>query len=150
MPWMLQPKSYTQIARPNLYNVAYRRVGTYKGMGRLNPTNYLQIGTRPNRIGATTGQYNTLSGQLSLLPPSLRGLGQGQCPGNPGCPGYVAPGSMDYQTSLLQEILTNQATAQGQAPVTPTTDTTGTANWTPWIILAGGLLLVSLMVGGRR
>ena len=30
------------------------------------------------------------------------------CPGSPGCPGYVAPGSMDYQTSLLQEVLANQ------------------------------------------
>jgi hypothetical protein len=76
MPWLLQPKNYTQIARPNLYNVAYRRVGGYKGMGRLHPTNYLEIGPRQNRIGGTTGQYNTLSGQLMLLPPSLRGLGQ--------------------------------------------------------------------------
>jgi hypothetical protein len=81
MPYMLQPKNYVQIARPNLYNVAYRRVGAYKGMGRLHPTNYLEIGVRPNRIGATSGQYNTASGQLSLLPPSLRGLGQGAiCP----------------------------------------------------------------------
>ena len=80
MPFMLQPKNYTQIARPNFYNAAYRRVGAYKGMGRIHPTNYLEIGPRPNRIGATSGQYNTLSGQLSLLPPGLRGfrgLGQG-------------------------------------------------------------------------
>ena len=76
MPWMLQPKNYTQIARPNLYNAQYRRVGAYKGMGRLHPANYLEIGSRPNIIGGTAGQYNTLSGQLSLLPPSLRGLGQ--------------------------------------------------------------------------
>jgi hypothetical protein len=75
MPYMLQPKNYIEIGRPNLYNVAYRRVGAYKGMGRLNPTNYLDIGRQPNRIGGTTGQYNTLSGQLSLGPPSLRGLG---------------------------------------------------------------------------
>jgi hypothetical protein len=75
MPYMLQPKNYVQTARPNLYNVAYRRVGGYKGMGRLHPTNYLEIGARPVRFGATTGQYNTLSTQLSLLPPSLRGLG---------------------------------------------------------------------------
>lgn len=76
MPWMLQPKNYTQIARPNLFNAQYRRVGAYKGMGRLHPANYLEIGSRPNLIGGTSGQYNTLSGQLSLLPPSLRGLGQ--------------------------------------------------------------------------
>jgi hypothetical protein len=77
MPFMLQPKNYTQIARPNLYNAAYRRVGAYKGMGRLHPTNYLEIGLHsPNRMGGTSGQYNTMSGQLMLYPPSLRGLGQ--------------------------------------------------------------------------
>ena len=76
MPYMLQPKNYTQIARPNLYNVAYRRVGAYKGMGRLHPTNYLEVGHRFNRIGGTSGQYSTFSGQSMLLPPSLRGLGQ--------------------------------------------------------------------------
>ena len=76
MPYMLNPANYTQTMRPNLYNMAYRRIGAYKGMGRLHPSNYLEIGGRPNRIGATAGQYNTLSGQLSLLPPSLRGLGR--------------------------------------------------------------------------
>lgn len=75
MPYMLKPANYAQTLRPNLYNMAYRRVGAYKGMGRLHPTNYLEIGGRPNLIGGTAGQYNTLSGQLSLLPPSLRGLG---------------------------------------------------------------------------
>jgi hypothetical protein len=45
-------------------------------MGRLHPNNYLDIGPRPNRIGGTSGQYSTFSGQLMLLPPSLRGLGQ--------------------------------------------------------------------------
>lgn len=78
MPWMLQPKNYLQAVRPNLYNVAYRRVGTYKGMGRLHPTNYLQLlhAPMPGSRGHSTGQYNTVSGQLALLPPSLRGLGQ--------------------------------------------------------------------------
>lgn len=75
MPYMLNPANYTQTMRPNLYNMAYRRIGAYKGMGRLHPSNYLEIGGRPNRIGGTTGQYSTLSGQLALLPPSLRGLG---------------------------------------------------------------------------
>lgn len=75
MPYMLTPANYTQTMRPNLYNMAYRRIGAYKGMGRLHPSNYLEIGTRPNRIGDTAGQYNTLSGQLALNPPSLRGMG---------------------------------------------------------------------------
>jgi hypothetical protein len=32
--WMLQPHSYSQAVRPNLYRLDYRRVGAYKGMGR--------------------------------------------------------------------------------------------------------------------
>ena len=35
MAYMLQPHNYTQIVRPNLYNVAYKRTGAYKGMGRM-------------------------------------------------------------------------------------------------------------------
>lgn len=35
MPWMLQPHNYSQLIRPNLYRVDYRRVGAYKGMGGL-------------------------------------------------------------------------------------------------------------------
>ena len=31
--WMLRPYSYAQAIRPNLYNVAYGRTGSYKGMG---------------------------------------------------------------------------------------------------------------------
>lgn len=45
--------------------------------------------------------------------------------GDPSCPGYVAPGSTNYQTSLLQEILANQTTA------TASTSTTGTL--TAWL-----------------
>ena len=49
---------------------------------------------------------------------SYRGMGDValNCPGDPGCPGYVAPGSSEYQTSLLQEILANQQTP-GMTPV---------------------------------
>lgn len=38
MAWMLQPHNYTQVTRPNLYRVDYRRVGTYKGMGQTYST----------------------------------------------------------------------------------------------------------------
>ena len=172
MPWMLQPKSYTQIARPNLYNVAYRRVGTYKGLGRLNPTNYLQIGTRPIMFGATTGQYNTLSGQLSLLPPSLRGLGQGaMCPstqqlmGNydPLDPCQNLPSSSPWATPAGQLALQPGAAAlipyvpvseggggaQYQVPGTPPAPSAKpTTNYIPWII--GGALLLVLLGAPRR
>ena len=159
MPWMLQPKSYNQIARPNLYNVAYRRVGTYKGMGRLNPTNYLQIGVRPNQIGATTGQYNTLSGQLSLLPPSLRGLGQTavdintlwNLPMNPISLTPTSDSSVNLSTLYPAAAAAYQGTASGAAPLgagLPASPGTK-PNWTPWIILIGGVLLFGLM-GARR
>lgn len=35
MAWTLQPKSWMQVIRPNLYDIAYRRTGAYKGMGAL-------------------------------------------------------------------------------------------------------------------
>ena len=147
MPWMLQPKSYTQIARPNLYNVAYRRVGAYKGMGRLHPTNYLQIGYRPNMIGATTGQYNTLSGQLSLLPPSLRGLGQAQQDDLTAALADfskitppVGPMGGGTMADLYQNVASQYAGSL-PAPTKPT-------NYIPWII--GAALFVVLLTGGRR
>lgn len=172
MPWMLQPKSYTQIARPNLYNVAYRRVGAYKGMGRLHPTNYLQIGVRPNQIGATTGQYNTLSGQLSLLPPSLRGLamrtygarGLGQHPlsdvvsvtsnletgTTPGGGVTLAydPNAPTYVLSDFPLPGTAAAAAAAGAASTPAAPKPTVTNYIPWII--GAALFVVLLTGGRR
>lgn len=144
MPWLLQPKSYTQIARPNLYNVAYRRVGTYKGMGRLHPTNYLQIGYRPNMIGATTGQYNTLSGQLSLLPPSLRGLGQPHPFSSATSDiSLIDPNAFDPNapTYVLADFPVSSTPGTPPAPK-PTT------NYIPWII--GGALFLVLLLGGRR
>lgn len=167
MPWMLQPKSYTQIARPNLYNVAYRRVGTYKGLGRLNPTNYLQIGTRPIMFGATTGQYNTFSGQLSLLPPSLRGLGQSDFVGpvdinflpTDSSPWATPAGQLALQPGGTALIPYLPASAGGggfpyQAPGTPAPGAPAappakpTTNYLPWIL--GGAAFLVLMMGGRR
>ena len=155
MPWLLQPKSYTQIARPNLYNVAYRRVGAYKGMGRLHPTNYLQIGYRPNIIGATTGQYSTLSGQLSLLPPSLRGLGQGaQCPSTKQLMGIVDYTDPCQLGSLAQSLGPYLVPTNGTAPAAPAPTApaapapTALSNYLPWII--GGALFLVLLTGARR
>ena len=39
---------------------------------------------------------------------SFAGMGALNCPGDPGCPGYVQPDSADYQKSLLERILANQ------------------------------------------
>jgi len=156
MPWLLQPKNYTQIARPNLYNVAYRRVGGYKGMGRLHPTNYLEIGPRSNRIGGTTGQYNTLSGQLMLLPPSLRGLGQDTTEASfpfvtgtlPLCrsivapPGFTGPIQCDPSQGPAYYPASQSQVMAGQPPQL------GIPNLT--LMAAIGIGLVLLMEAGRR
>lgn len=163
MPWMLQPKNYTQIARPNLYNVAYRRVGAYKGMGRLHPTNYLEIGVRPNRIGGTTGQYNTLSGQLMLLPPSLRGLGQNLSTD----PGFQAawqsvsfptttggPDTTLWNLPLTGPYTSNPvSTAAALQPAPgPLVSTTAPAAWFKQygVYVAIGVGVLALLMGGRR
>lgn len=68
-----------------------------------------------------------------------RGFGDLNCPGDPGCPGYVAPGSAEYQTSLLQEILANQVA--GQQVIQTATATTG-QTFTGWLNANGTMLAV--------
>ena len=85
------------------------------------------------------------------LPASRAGLGQValNCPGDPGCPGYVAPGSMEYQTSLLQQILAGQQTQPAPATSQTFTDWMN-ANSTLLLVGAGGFLgLVFLMKAAR-
>lgn len=160
MPYMLQAKNYIQIARPNLYNVAYRRVGAYKGMGRLHPTNYLEIGPRPNRIGHTTGQYNTLSGQLSLTPPSLRGFGQSSAdltqlyPAPSGA--YDTSSSVDLTQLYPAPAAAYQGATSGAAPIGFYVAGTGSSpsakptmpTWLPWAL--GGAVALLFLSGRRR
>jgi hypothetical protein len=83
----------------------------------------------------------------------LRGLGQGidvgtlNCPGDPGCPGYVAPGSPEYIQSL-QDELTRMYTQGG--PIAPV----GTSTITDWLnanskllLIAGAGLFVAIVLG---
>ena len=84
----------------------------------------------------------------------MYGLGDLNCPGDPGCPGYVAPDSSAYQTSLLQEILSNQSAAV--APVVSSAPAAGSltawlnANSTALWIGAAGFLALAMFSGGRR
>ena len=87
------------------------------------------------------------------LPASRAGLGQValNCPGDPGCPGYVAPGSMEYQTSLLQQILAGQQPQQTQAPVVSQTFTQWmNANSTLLLVGAGGFLEIVFLMKAAR
>lgn len=132
--WMLQPKMYTQIARPNFYNVAYRRTATYKGMGR-------GMGRGP-----VTGSYNTFSGQLEYLPPGFSGLGQDTSTG---------PSTTDLWNLPLIGPYTSSPTATAAAlqPAPQPLQTTQT--FTQWfqqygVYVAVGVAVVALLAGGRR
>jgi hypothetical protein len=80
---------------------------------------------------------------------ALSGVGDLNCPGDPGCPGYVAPGSLDYANSLLQEILTNQVTTP---PVSaPKSAFVGFFDsWGMPILVGLGILEVLALAGRRR
>lgn len=84
-----------------------------------------------------------------------RGMGDLNCPGDPGCPGYVAPGSTEYQTTLLQEILANQLQNQAQTQVATATTGQTFSDWvnanSTMLTLGGAGLIVLLAFtrGGR-
>lgn len=71
----------------------------------------------------------------------------GPCPGSPGCPGYVAPGSTDYQNSVLQEILSVLSGGQQQ-----TAGTAPAADNTQKYLIYGalGLAAFALLMGMTR
>ena len=78
---------------------------------------------------------------------SLRGLGALNCPGDPGCPGYVEPGSNEQMVSLLNEILTNQSQAMqvppggNNLPIQDGWPTSGGSSFTSWLNQNAGLVL---------
>ena len=101
----------------------------------LQPRNYMQA-MRPNWYNVAyrrTGAYK-----------GMGALGQGQCPGTPGCPGYVDP-----QQSFSAIV---QGLYSGQYAIT-TPDGTGVshppASSQPWL-LYGVIALVALGIMGAR
>jgi len=124
MAWTLQPRNYMQAIRPNLYNLAYRRTGVYKGMGWL--------------------------GQASIDPGVVPG--PGMCPGSPGCPGWVSPdqnlatlmeGVQNGQYTIISGDVYNQLLRASASQSTSTTP--------KWLIpILVGIGAFTLFAGGRR
>lgn len=117
---MLQPHNYSQIMRRNLYNVAYRRSGAYKGMGQM--------------VGAQCPSFEQLMGVVDPADPcqagsagTAEGSTAGVVPGTPASAWGSAP------------------TASG-APAA--SGLTIPSNALPWVI-GGGLLFVLLLAGRR-
>lgn len=115
MSWILQPHNWGQALQKNLYNVGYRRNAMYKGMGQMGPPMTCPDGTQVYRSA--------------------------DCPG--GSPVAITDPMAQLQAIVQQQQAEIEAlfgyTGAGQAPTTPTT------NYTPWVILGGGLLLVMMM-----
>lgn len=129
MAWMLQPHSYTQIIRPNLYNVAYKRTGTYKGMGRdvsVGPTYY------PNSIPRMGFLYR-------------RGLGQTSCDENGNCTDISSFPITGYSGGVTPTSLamSNLETAGAAQTMQTQLQQQGLTQALPWIL--GGVVLIALV-----
>lgn len=138
MAWTLQPRSYMQAIRPNLYNIAYRRTGAYKGMGWLGQgesTTPVTGGTCPGSPGCP---------EFQTAP----------CPGTPGCPGYVDPyqnistlteGVLSGQNVIVSSSAWNQLTGASVSQPASTTP-----RWLPWVLVGVIAMMALGPVGGRR
>ena len=83
-------------------------------------------------------------GQLDHVEPELEGMPALNCPGDPGCPGYVAPNSPAYIKSLQDELTALYTQTQGSAPfVGPRPSATSWLNQNSKTVLIG----VGIFVG---
>jgi hypothetical protein len=75
----------------------------------------------------------------------LNGMGLGlNCPGDPGCPGYVVPGSTDYVTSLQNELASLYDSIVNPGALTlPAVGTTTGTNWLLYVALGLGVYLIA-------
>lgn len=85
------------------------------------------------------------------------GMGVLNCPGDPGCPGYVEPGGQDWQNSMLEEILGNQiagaptALPSSSSPIQSDGGfSLGKISGTTVMFAGAGLLLVVLLARAGR
>lgn len=141
MTWMLQPKNYNQILRPNLYNVHYGRVGTYKGMGRLQSQK------------AHAGRYGAIGGQGLLWPPGLRGLGQDSSSGPTLSQLWNLPYTTGYTVGQPGEPLAAEGLTT-PLPFTATVQAPGIGTWLAqngtYVALGVGVFALLMATGGRR
>ena|SRR5215471_8122953 len=124
MPWMLQPRNWGQVIRPNLYNVDYRRVGAYKGMGAFMGRGLGQA--QPDPMPADW--YTQLTGEVG--PSATSGETVGQWLQN-----FATAGQIQGTLPTGQQAAAGVYAAQ-------------TANWLPWV--AGGGFLLLLLLTRRR
>lgn len=116
MSWILQPHNWGQALEKNLYNVGYRRTGIYKGMGQMGP--------------------------LYSCPDGTQVFSPANCPGGtPSSAVSTDPLGLQQMQAEIDQLF-NYYTQGQQAPASTGT---GTTNWTPWLILGGGLFLVAMM-----
>ena len=119
MAWMLQPHNYTQVIRPNLYNVAYRRVGTYKGMGQTNGS--------PSVAYQQTLAADSEARQFSQL-------------SNPQCDwGPCTPQGVPY--TPISAYGFPMVPAVAPAPTATSAATTATPNWLGWAVAGAAVWL---------
>lgn len=141
MPWMLQPHNYSQIIRPNLYRVDYRRVGAYQGMGQSYQSLYLPF-TDPTYMAAHFPAVAAIYGRPATTRPQplWGGLGQGAyCDDAGNC--------FDASSNLVQAGYGSYG-GMVKVPAGTTMVPTGGSNYLPWIL--GGIVVLALFAGGRR
>jgi len=144
MSWMLQPHNYGQALSRNLYNVGYRRTATYKGMEGLGQSNILDvniINTYTDASGATFGVdssgnvWSYATGQMVGPTPTAANVNITST--------FQGPGGVTYGIDASGNVY-NMKTGLMQTGQ-PGTRSAAAMNWTPWLLVGGGLLLVMLM-----
>lgn len=120
MSWMLQPHNYAQATQRNLYNVAYRRTGTYKGVGMRG-------------LGQSMGPMYVCPDGTQVFSPA-------------NCPGGTPDSAVSTDPLGLQQIQAEIDALFGYTGAGQALPSSTGINWTPYLLLGGGLLLVMLMV----
>jgi hypothetical protein len=146
MPWMLQPKNYIATMRPNLYNVAYRRVGAYKGMGQINYPRGIQRGL----WGLGQASYVCADGS-TVTDPSLCSVAYGGGASQEGVTTQAQ--ALAQMSATVGNPLQLPATAFSPtltASGTPLATSTGLSTGTMLLIAGGVVLFVIIMMAAKK